>query len=414
MTSLTVASAERALKELYDNRGLAYALYEKNPLLARLPKSEDFEGWTKRIPLLVSPGGGGSHTFENALQNRRSGVYQGFDLTRAKSYAVFSLQNEAMLASGSDRGAFVRLMESETRGAKNKIGRALSRGVFGSGSSRLGQIASIAGGDTIELTDRRDVVNLEVGMTLVSAPTDGGGAVDTATAIVARVDRAAGTIQATAPLSAEFGVSDFLFREGDYDQGIAGLDAWIPRDAPVAGDNHFNVDRSTDAVRLAGYRHTATVAEDETLDQAIVNLASEMEIQEAEPDLLVCHPSIYARLKNDARDLTRFEKTVRPLRIGDEEIKLSYRSLSFALGTGDVEVIGDKDCPRDSMFMLQSDTWELCSLGAAPHMFVGDANQRMLTESGADAVQGRFMYYAQLGCSMPGYNARLDISDFLS
>jgi len=412
--TLTVANAERALKELYGKRGLAYALYEKNPVLARLPKDENFTGYTKRIPLLVAPGGGGSHTFANALANRTGGNYRGFNLDRKKDYAIFTLENEAMLASRDDKGAFVKLLESETHGAKNKIGQSLSRGIFGSGSASLGQIGSISGGDTITLTDRRNIVNFEVGMVLVSDVADGGGTVDTATATIARVNREAGTIQATAALNAEFAVNDYLFREGDYDQGMNGFASWIPSTAPTSGDSFLGLDRSVDAVRLAGFRYTATVADDETLDQAVVNLGAEMEIQEATPDVLVCHPTVYARLKNDARDRTTFEKQVVPIRIGGDEVKISYKALMFSLGTGQVEIIGDKHCRRDDMWLLQMDTWELCSLGAAPHMFVGDGNQRMLTEHNADAVQGRFMYYANLGCKMPGYNARMDISDFFS
>jgi len=363
---------------------------------------------------MAGPGGGRSHTFAHAQANKRGGTYTGFNLTRVSDYSLFSLQREAILASANDRGAFVRLIESETKGAQSEIGQSLSRGVFGSGSASLGQIASLPATDTIQLVDRRDIVNFEVGQVIVSDVADGGGTVDTATATIASVDRSLGRITATANFNAEFAVSDFLFAEGDYDSAVSGLAAWLPAAAPTAGDNIFGVDRSVDSTRLAGVRYTATVADDETLDQAVVNLGAEMDIQGASPDLIVCHPSVYAQLRNDARDRTTFQKEVRPMRIGGDEIKLSYRSLSFALGTGDVEIIGDKHCPRDVMYLLDVSTWELCSLDTAPHMFVGDGNQRMLTEAGADALEGRMMYYANLACSMPGHNARMDISDFFA
>jgi len=412
--TLTVANAERALKELYGKRGLAYALYEQNKVLARLPKDENFTGYTKRIPLLTAPGGGGSHTFSNALANRSGGTYSGFNLDRKKDYAIFTLENEAMMASRDDKGAFVSLLESETHGAKNKIGQSLSRGIFGTGSASLGRIASLPSADVIQLADRRDIVNFEVGMVLVSDVADGGGTVDTATATIAAVDRVTGRITATANFNAEFAADDYLFREGDYDQAISGFDAWLPATAPTPGESFYGVDRSIDRVRLAGFTYTATVANDETLDQAVVNLGAEMSIQEAKPDALVVHPTTYARLKNDARDRTTFDKQVVPMRIGGDEVKLSYKALMFSLDTGDVEIIADKHCNRDVAYLLQMDTWQLCSLGEAPFMFVGDGDQRMLTEATADAVQGRFMYYGNLGCKMPGYNARMDISDFFS
>jgi hypothetical protein len=49
-------------------------------------------------------------------------------------------------------------------------------------------------------------------------------------------------------------------------------------------------------------------------------------------------------------------------------------------------------------------TWKLYSLGAAPKMLELDGLP-MLRITDDDAYEGRMGYYANLGCTAPGFNA---------
>ena len=408
----TLTTVERVLKELYSPSRLEYLLYKSNPFLGLLPKNTSFGGNSLRIPIMYASTSGRSSAFATAQTNRAGARYSGFNLTRVEDYSIFSISNHALKASRGDKAAFVSVVESETRAAMNSIEQSISRSLFGNGGGALGVIGSGQGTPTLTLADRQDIVNFQVGDVLVASTTDGtSGAALAPTATLIAVDRSAGTITTTGNFDAAFADANFLFHQGDFGAKLSGLEAWLPATAPSGGDSFFGVDRSVDTSRLAGVRYTATVADDETIDQALVNAGAELLINGGTPDTIVMHPVDYAILTNDARDRTTFDKEVSNRTAPGGKAVLSYKVLTLMLPCGEVKIIADKHCPRGVAYMLQLDTWKLHSLDGFPHMFDSDGS-RMLREESADAVQGRIVAYGNLACSAPGYNCRIDISAF--
>ena len=76
---------------------------------------------------------------------------------------------------------------------------------------------------------------------------------------------------------------------------------------------------------------------------------------------------------------------------------------------GEIKIVPDLNCNPDVIYLLQLDTWSLNSLGAAPQFLDLDDN-KILRDAGADAYEVRLGYYGQLGCSAPGYNARVALA----
>jgi len=70
---------------------------------------------------------------------------------------------------------------------------------------------------------------------------------------------------------------------------------------------------------------------------------------------------------------------------------------------GPITVIPDQNCPVTRCYMLQLDTWKLCSLGAAPKLLKSDGME-FLRVSSEDSVEVRVGAYLQLGCHAPGWN----------
>lgn len=409
----TLTSVERVLKELYSPSRLEYLLYKSNPFWGMLPKSTSFGGNSLRIPIMFATTAGRAADFATAQTNRAGARYTGFNITRVEDFSVFSINDHALKASKGDKNAFVSVVQSETKAAINTIEQSISRSLFGNGGGAIGQIASGQGTPTLTLTDRFQIVNFQVGDVLVASTTDGtSGAALAPTATLIAVDRSAGTITTSGNFDAAFADGNYVFHQSDFGAKLSGLDAWLPATAPTGGDSFFGVDRSVDPTRLAGVRYTATLADDESIDQALVNAGTELMINGGTPDCIVMNPRDYATLTNDARDRTTFEKDVQNRTAPGGKAVLSYKVLTLMLPCGEVKIIADKHCPRGVAYMLQMDTWKLHSLEQFPHMFTSDGS-RMLREGDANAVQGRIMAYGQLGCQAPGYNARINISAFV-
>ncbi|MGB0971635.1 MAG: phage major capsid protein [Mycobacterium sp.] len=408
----TIASTTKILKEYYHGQRVESLMYKTNPFWGLLAKSEKFYGKNIPIPVTYGGGNGRSRTFATAQANRSGSKHEAFALTRAKDYSIWSIDNEAMEAAQSDKGAFARTVLAETKGAYNKIEQSISRSLFRNHGGSIGVIESGAGTTTLVLTNKADIVNFEVGDIIVHAATDGtsgalgAGAATTITA----VNRSAKSITAAANWPAAFTAGQFLFHSGDFGLALAGLDSWLPAAAP-GSTAFFGVDRSVDVDRLGGVRYVATPAEDGTLQKALVNTSSDLMTNGGTPDLVVMNPLDYTTLLNDIGTKTRFEKMAnRSGAVGGKAV-LSYSALCIMLGTGEAKIISDKHCPRGVAYMLQMGTWKLWSLGKCPRMFDADGN-KLLREDAADALQGRIFMYGNLGCSAPGYNARVDISAF--
>ncbi len=83
--------------------------------------------------------------------------------------------------------------------------------------------------------------------------------------------------------------------------------------------------------------------------------------------------------------------------------EIGFKGIQISGPKTSIKVIPDQDALGGYARMLQMNTWKLYSLGKAPKLLSSDGN-KMLRESDADAVEVRVGYYAQLGCSAPGYN----------
>ena len=85
---------------------------------------------------------------------------------------------------------------------------------------------------------------------------------------------------------------------------------------------------------------------------------------------------------------------------------VSFTGLKVIGPKGSVMVYADQDCPSAHSFALQMDTWKLASLKEAPQILDLDGNQLDRVYN-ADEFEARIVYYAQLGCDAPGFNANV-------
>ncbi len=399
MASLDMTSFDAALKQHYTNDRIENMVYSDNPLLALLPKYEQFGG--KNLPIDVIHGNpqGRSATFATAQANKTASKIVAFTLTRNSDYSLASISNEVIEASKGNANAFMEAATTEIDGAINAAVRSLAIALYGSGSGKIGRVTTGSTGTSITLTEANDVTNFEVGMEIVFSTADGGGAVKSGSVTVTGINRDTGvlTVDAQSAIASGSGTAtnDYIFVQGDYDSKLKGLAAWLPSSAPGA-TAFFGVDRSVDASRLGGIRYDGS---SEPIEEALIGAAARVAREGGKPTHCFMNYSKFAELEKALGSKVQYVDLKASADIG-------FRGIMINGPRGPIKVIPDQNCPSGVAYMLQLDVWKLYSLGKAPKILDSDG-LKMLRESSADAVEVRVGYYAQLGCRAPGFNARV-------
>ena len=400
--SLDLTSFAAALKQHYTSDRVENMVYRDNPLLALMPKYEQFGGENLKLPIKYGIPQGRSATFATAQANKTNTQFKAFLLTRSKDYSLASIDNETIEASKGNANAFMEAATTEIDGAIESVTRALAIDLYGSGSGSRGQVSASASGTSIQLKSIEDVTNFEVGMEIVVSTADGGGALKAGNVTVVGVDRDSGvlTTDSLAAIAGGAGVAadDFIFQQGDYDLKIKGLRAWIPSSAPTSGDSFFGVDRSADATRLGGIRYDGSA---QPIEEALIDAASRVAREGGRPDYCMMSYSKFSELEKALGSKVQYVDAHVNAEIG-------FRGIMINGPRGPIRCIPDQNCPADRAFMLSLTHWKLYSLGKCPKILDSDG-LKMLRESSADAVEVRVGYYAQLGCRAPGFNASISL-----
>jgi hypothetical protein len=409
--SFDLGAANAALKELYDDQKIQNLVYKNNPFLAMVPKMEEFGGKYMPIPLIINTSQGRSATFSNAQGNQTAATVESFALTRASNYSIAQIDNQTLLASKTDKMAFINGATVVIDGAIRALTNSLATQLFRSGSGTIGQVSAAginASTGVITLTNSSDVVNFEVNMTLNGANTE-TSAPYAAPLYVVAVNRSAGTITVNTSMGGTtfpivvpsgWGAGSYLFVQGDRTlagAGLAlkGLSGWIPTTAPTTGDNWFGVDRSVDPTRLAGVRFDGS---QESIEEAVIDASLLVAREGGTPDVCIMNFASYAALEKSLGAKAQYISF-------DGPAKLYYPGILINGAAGQIRVFPDRSCTAKTAYLLQMDTWKLYSLGPAPHIAKYADGLEMLRVFNSDAAELRVVSYANLACNAPGFNA---------
>jgi hypothetical protein len=399
MASFDMVAANAALKELYDDQKVQSLVYKNNPFMAMVPKFTEFGGKYMPLPLVFNTSQGRSADFALAQTNQTAAEVVSFALTRAKDYSIAQIDNQTMLASKTDKMAFINGAQLVIDNAVRALTNSIATGLFRSGTGSIGRIGTISTG-VITLTNPGDVVNFERQMVLQANANDGGSP-RTNVGYVIAVDRTAGTVTVTNTLGSTTPATpgswvgnDYLLVQGDNNAKIKGLLGWLPTTAPVSGDNWFGVDRSTDTVRLAGVRYNGSA---QNIEEALVDGSLLVAREGGEPDVCIMSFGSYSALEKSLGAKAQYVTMKGPAEIAFPGIRINGAN-------GQINVFPDRSCPPKTAFLLQMDTWKLYSLGDAPHIARYADGLEMLRVATSDAAEVRVVSYAQLGCVAPGFN----------
>lgn len=423
----TASNQIAALKELYDNPDdfMKDLVYKKNPFLAMVPKNESPSGMAGKyipVPLVYGTPQGRSAAFASAQGNQTAPALSSFFVYRVKNYQLCTIDNELLEATKDDAAAFVDEAKLNMDTSFRNISNDLALDLFGDGSGSRGQISSISTG-VITLTDSNQVVNFEVGMSLVSYSVSGATpTIVTAGAIgyIIAVNRSSGIVTVAAAQGGSAATPTnwstsfpYLAVEGDINfvsngllsanmRKVAGLGAWIPTTAPSGSDSFWGVNRSADVTRLGGVRFDGS---SESIEEALIDGSSLVAREGGMPDMCFINFASYSALEKSLGSRVQY------VTVKHEEADIAFQGITVNAPYGPITVIPDRNCPSRTAYLLQMDTWKLRSLGKAPHVLTyGLEGLEGLRVGTADALEIRIGYYANLICVAPGWNCVVSLS----
>lgn len=426
-TFATASNQVAALKELYTGSDdyMKDLVYKNNPFLALVPKNEapgGFSGKYIPVPLIYGTPQGRSATFSNAQNNQTAPALASFFVYRVSNYQLVTITNELLEATKDDAGAFVDEAKLNMDTGFRNISNDMALDLFSDGSGSRGIISSITTG-VIVLASPQTVVNFEVGMTLVNYSVAGnvftnvtGGALG----YVIAVNRSAGTVTVSATAGGaagtpvNWGTAAFLYLgvQGDVAFGtltattsylkISGLGAWIPTVAPGGTDSFWGINRSTDVTRLAGVRFDGS---SESIEEALIDGSSLVAREGGKPDMCFMNFTSYAALEKSLGSKVQY------VDVKHEEADIAFAGIRIHAPYGPITVVPDRNCPAQTAYLLQMDTWKLRSLGKAPHVLTyGLEGLEGIRVGNADALEIRIGLYGNLICNAPGWNCVVQLS----
>lgn len=404
---LSVSNFDAFLKEIYPSVRVQAHAKRKRPLLEWMPMADEFYGDTYVVPVLLEDPQGRSAALSTAITNAETTKQQKFVITaRQKDYGVVEIEGEAIMAASKDVGSFIRAKDPQIKGMLRNLGKSLHIALYRSGSGSIGQMNGAAltdtdtTDDTFVLSNPSDANNFGVGQTIVANTTDDSVTMLKAVKVTA-VDRQAGKIVTDTDLDtggSTWGLSDFLFTEGDADAKVSGLAAWLPLTAPTSTAFH-GLDRTSDIEGLGGWRIDNT-------GRSILENGEElgMLIGEAggDPTDWFMNPRAGQQLAAEVgAKVTRHEGG-----------KANAGFSGFVLETfvsGPVNVRFDIGCPVDRAYLLQRDTWKFAHMGGVPHIIRDDGKESQ-RGSTTDDIQVRGRYFGELACFSPLRNGVMSVA----
>lgn len=404
---LDLSSMNAALKELYDGQTVENLVYADNPFMAMIKKTTDFGGKYKPVPIITGVSQGRSSTFSNAQGNQSPVQIQSFLLTRVSDYSIATIDNQTMLASKTDKMAFLEGAKLVIDGAIRSCTNSVASALFRSGTGSIGLIA--AGGITsgvITLSNAADVVQFEINMVLQADATDGGASPRSALGYVVAVNRSGGTVTVSTSMGGaaasptSWAAGDYLLVQGDLNAKCSGLAAWLPATAPTSSDLFFGVNRSVDTWRLGGGRYNGSA---QSIEEALIDASSLLAREGGKPDVCITNFASYSALEKALGSKIQYVDAKGPADI-------AFRGIMVNGANSVIKVFPDRNCQATTGYLMQMDTWALEGLGDVPQILRYGDGLEMLRVYNADAGEVRIGAYYQNRTNAPGWNCNVTLS----
>ena len=399
------SSFNAMLKEMYDTLTLQDLTYSSHPLMSLLPKKGGMGGKGSVQPLTISPSAGLAISVAAAQATLAAPDVEAFTITPITLLAVARISGITLESSATSKQAFIVGAKAVVDNAVRRLSNVVSSEIFRDGTGTIGTIGTISTG-VVQLTEVPNIVQFELN-TALQAYDPATGTLRAGVGYVIAVNRDSGqftlsnSLGGTAATPSGFAAGDNLVIYSTKGAAISGLQAWLT--VGSSSTPFFGVDRSKDKVRLSGiYIDGSSLS----VKDALIKAISRVQREGGNPDYIVMDFESYTQLAQDLGSNVLYTTLDAP------GAKVSFAGFKFMSSSGEVTVVGDRDCPPKTAFVLQLNTWAVFHANEGSMIFL-DENQYgsvLRTVDNFDGVECRAKAYLNLACSAPGFNARVALS----
>lgn len=367
----------------------------ENLVLAKIKRNDSFVGDQALISVPVSFGGGRG---SGVIPRANAANYLKMLITAKKLYTVIEVDNEAIKASQTDEGAFVRLSKEPVKRGVQAFQGNLSRMLFNdsvtsNGNGRLGTFSgnqSLVGADlydvTIESTtwklanwETKDYVNVNTNSAEFEVMN-----VTPSTRVV-RLQQIAGS---TLDLSTIGAGTHNIYMQNSRNNDATGVRGVL---LATSGTLYNNA---------VGYRWQAS----SQLTSLSVGLTPDLMNQQAldikyafgeSPDMMVTSFVQYRKLLNQLEDQKRY--MIVESRNAGPKGKFSFQALEFMSDNGPIPVVAERFVEDDTFYSLNSDFIELHARPDGGWIEDPTTGQVFRMSPTSDVWQARYAVYGEFG-----------------
>lgn len=367
-------------------------------LLQRLEKNEeDVEGKEAHVPLLVGYNEGvGARTDGGSLPVAQSTQYEKAIYKVALNYGVIRVSGPTIQATKTNKGAFVRAVNSEIKGMTENFRKDVNRQLFNDGSGVLGVVGNNPTGTQIEVvgTDARKFKrNMKIDAVDPASVTP-GDARPTAQNMQVLGRIGDNKIEMTAAVPGAVVKNDYLVRNGSYGLEMMGLAGIVNNVNPRANLKVGNIDRNTAGNDFWKGHVLANGGTPRALTTELMQRAwDDAEDDGGHISLIITSNPVRRKYLSLIESEKRF---VNIMKLDGGFSALEYNGKPL---------VTDPDCPSGLIYFLDESTLALYRMSDFDWM---DKDGAVLSRvSGVDAYEAILFLYATLGCSACNRNAVL-------
>ena len=412
LPAVTTQDSNAILRKTYANSVKSLLYGDQNRFLLGATKKTIGGGESFTVPVIYGGQPGRSKTFASALANRTLSKKVKFQMEWTEDFVQAIVNNTAISLSKGPGGA-VNLQMAELEAATETLANSVEHSLIRSGYNEIGQISVIAS-QVVTFASRVDTNFIDVGQSHTPFASLAAATTNRAAAVVAAVDRDAGTVTYTGALT-NWAVSDFVFQTGDKIDAntlsCIGLGGWFPLVAP-SGVDVGGVDRSVAPQALAGVRIDGR---GRSAKEQVFDLVTRIGDAGGKGDVVLATNDFVGRICKEVEGSTVYEKM--PAQDADGPIAgIFYETVVINGPKGPFKLKGSPFMYSDRIFGLTMDTFEM---RIAPEgtskdpIFNGtycSTNNPMIDDPSTDSRIARLKALFLFVCNQPQRNGVCQIS----
>jgi hypothetical protein len=396
MAGLTFTTADKVLKEDY-LPPVREQLNMTNALLAQVEKnSSDIEGRRANLSLHTGRTSGvGARAEGGTLPS--AGV-QGYvtELIPVKNiYGRIQVSGPVIAAMKSDKGSFVRAVDSEMKGLTSDLKRDVNRQLWGTTDGIVAAAGTTGNSTTLQLASTTSNAQIRqiVDIGLIDLGTAANVTAVATGLTVSGYSYANKTVTVSAAVTTTVATSHKVFRSGVFTAGgannttteLTGLQTIV-----AASGALFNVDPAT-TPSWASYVDSNSGTNRSLSENLLASVIHNVSIASGdEPNLAFSSDGVHRSFANLLTSLKRFNNTV--------EVKGGFKGLEMTAGGGSIPFMWERDCPENQVFLLNTD--HLVEFQMSDWDWMDKDGAILSRVSNTDAYEAVLFKYAELATDM--------------